>query len=325
MWPCWKRPLPRGQRLDDALLDQDAADRLIAASEALGDGDEVGHDALLLDGVERAGAAHAAHHLVGDEEDAVPVADLAHALEVAGHRRHGTLGRAADSLGAEGDHAARADAMHRLFELAAEPIAVGLGRLVALAVAVFVARRDVRHVDQERRELAPPPFVAADGKGAERVAVVALPPGDEVAPPGLADLDEVLPRQLERGLDRFRAARDEIDVRGAARRTGEQVIGERFGDFGREEARVRVGDPVDLRVHGADHVGMAVAEARHGGAAGRVEVFAPLGIDDGDAVAGHGDRRRGLQLAVQDAAHGAAPAPLRPPRDRARTRPRSGQ
>ena len=33
----------RLEGVDDALLDEDAADRLVAAAEALGDGDQVGH------------------------------------------------------------------------------------------------------------------------------------------------------------------------------------------------------------------------------------------------------------------------------------------
>ena len=66
-------------RVDDARLRQHRADRLVAAAQALGDGHQVGHHAFLLAGVQRAGAAHAAHHLVEDQQHAVAVADLAHA------------------------------------------------------------------------------------------------------------------------------------------------------------------------------------------------------------------------------------------------------
>ena len=61
--------------------DQHRADRLVAAAEPLGDRHQVGRDAFLLAGVQRAGAAHAAHHLVEDEEDAVAVADFADRLK----------------------------------------------------------------------------------------------------------------------------------------------------------------------------------------------------------------------------------------------------
>jgi hypothetical protein len=40
---------------------------------------DVGRDAFLLAGVQRAAAAHAAHHLVEDQQHAVAVADLADA------------------------------------------------------------------------------------------------------------------------------------------------------------------------------------------------------------------------------------------------------
>ena len=54
-----------------------------AAAQALGHGDQVGHHTFLLAGMQGAGAAHAAHHLVEDQQHAVAVADLAHRLEVA--------------------------------------------------------------------------------------------------------------------------------------------------------------------------------------------------------------------------------------------------
>ena len=73
----------RGQRLNDPVGDQNPADRLVAAAETLGDDLDVRRDALLLPGVHRAGAAHAAHHLIQDQQRAMPVANLPHALEIA--------------------------------------------------------------------------------------------------------------------------------------------------------------------------------------------------------------------------------------------------
>ena len=54
------------------------------------------------------------------------------------------------------------------------------------------------HLDQQRCELLAAPFVAADGQGTQRVAVIALPARDEVPALRLALLHEVLPRHLER-------------------------------------------------------------------------------------------------------------------------------
>src|SRR2546421_9778405 len=85
--------LEEAAALHDGLVyrpgDHQGADRLIAGAKALGDGDHVGNHALALEGPHRAAAAHAAHHFVEDQQDAVAIADLAHAFEVARYRRWG--------------------------------------------------------------------------------------------------------------------------------------------------------------------------------------------------------------------------------------------
>ena len=68
-----------GEPGDDPPMHQDAADRLVAGAEPLGDDLDVGRHALLFPGMQRAGTAHAAHHLVEDQQRAMPVADLPHA------------------------------------------------------------------------------------------------------------------------------------------------------------------------------------------------------------------------------------------------------
>ena len=59
------RALPDG--VDDVPAREHGADRLIAAAQSLGDGLDIGRDAFLLPRVQRAGAAHAAHHLVENQ------------------------------------------------------------------------------------------------------------------------------------------------------------------------------------------------------------------------------------------------------------------
>ena len=76
-----------GEGLVDPLGQQDRADRLIAAAEALGDRHEIGRDPLLFAGVQRAGAPHAAHHLVENEQNPIAVADRPDALEIIADRR----------------------------------------------------------------------------------------------------------------------------------------------------------------------------------------------------------------------------------------------
>lgn len=61
----------------------------------------------------------------------------------------------------------------------------------------------MRNINQQRRKLLAPPFIAARCKGAKRVAMIALPPGDHMAARGVAPLQMVLPRQLDRRLGRL--------------------------------------------------------------------------------------------------------------------------
>ncbi len=297
-----------GERLEDLGAHEHGADRREAAAQALGDRHQVRRDALLLAGVQGARAAHAAHHLVEDQQDAVPVADLADALEVAVDRRDGARRGAADRLGDEGDHCLGPQLLDLGLELPGEALAVLARRLVRAPPAILEAGRDVVRLDQQRRELLAPPFVAADGERAQRIAVIALLAADEVAPLGLADLDEVLPRHLERCLDRLRAAADEIDVADAGRRVGDEVAAQLLRDLGGEEARVRVGELVELGVHGGQHVGMAVAEARHRRTARGVDVLLAGRVPDVDALAAHGHGVGVGDGAMHDAGHVGFPS-----------------
>jgi hypothetical protein len=248
------------------------------------------------------GAAHAAHHLVQDQQDAVPVAQLAHALQVARHRHERPGSRAHHGLRDEGDDGLGSQAVDGLGQLGHQPLAVLFGGFVRPAVAVLVARRDMGDLDQQRCELRPPPGIAAHGQRPQRVAMVALAPRDEVAALRLADLDEVLARHLQRGLDGLGAAADEVGVADADRRVRHQVVRQRLGHLGGEEAGVRIGHPVDLGVHGLQHVRMAVTEAGHRRAAGGVDVLATLVVGDDAAPGRDGTRQVQAELAVDDAA-----------------------
>ncbi len=167
----------RAHRVDDLLLREHGADRLEAAAQALGDRDQIRDDAFLRARVQRPRATHPAHHLVEDEQHAVPVADLPHRLEVTGHRYQHAGRRPADSLGDEGEHGVRACRDDRLLELGGEPPTVVLRRLVVPLVAVGIARCDVGDVDQQRAELCPSPCIAADRECPQRIAVVGLAGG----------------------------------------------------------------------------------------------------------------------------------------------------
>ena len=181
MWPCWKKPEPFGDRLEDVPAEQHRADRLVAAAQPLGDGHQVGRDAFLLARMQRAGAAHAAHDLVEDQQHAVAVADLADALEIARDRRHRAGGGADHRLGDEGHDGVGAELEDLRLELLRGALAVVLVALARLLVAIGEAGGDVMRLDQQRRELARGAIVAAGRERAERVAVIALAARDDVA------------------------------------------------------------------------------------------------------------------------------------------------
>ena len=111
-----------------------------------------------------------------------------------------------------------------------------------------------------------------------------------MAPLRLAALDEILPGQLERGFDRFRAAADEGGVADTGRRMGSDFVGQLFGGLRREETGMRIFELVELLAHGLDDIGMSMAEAGYGGAAGGVEIFLALRVANINAAARNSGR-----------------------------------
>ena len=159
-------------------------------------------------------------------------------------------------------------------------------------------------LDQERLELRAPPRISAGGEGAKRVAVVALATRDDMAALRLADLDKILARHLERRLDRLRAAAHQIDAIEAGGSVLDQTVGQTFGGLGSEKGGMRIGELIELFVHGREHVRMSVAEARDGRASRGVEIAPAFGVDDLDARAGDGDRHDSVRGAMQNMRHG---------------------
>jgi hypothetical protein len=78
----------------DSAVVQRRAQRHVTPTKALGDGHDVGHHAVVLQGAPRAASAGTAHHLVGDHQHAMAVAHLAHQTRVAVRCRHDSPGRA---------------------------------------------------------------------------------------------------------------------------------------------------------------------------------------------------------------------------------------
>ena len=105
------------ERVGDRLADADRAELYVGARESLRHRDHVGHDAPVLDRKPLAGPAEPAHDLVGDHQDAVLVAERAHALHVAVGRNEDAVG-AGHRLEDERGDRVRTFELDHLFEIA---------------------------------------------------------------------------------------------------------------------------------------------------------------------------------------------------------------
>ena len=158
-------------------------------------------------------------------------------------------------------------------------------------------------VREQRRIGFAPPGIAAGRQRAERIAVIALAARDEMLALRLAALDEILPRQLDAGLDRFRAAADEIGISETARLVADESLGQRLCGLGGEEAGMGIGELCHAcSRHRLDHARMLMAETGDRGAAGGVENFAAILGNQPDALAADRLRRRFAQASVHHAA-----------------------
>jgi hypothetical protein len=258
----------------------------------------------------------------------VAVADVAHGLEVAGHGGDAAGGGADDGLGHEGSDVARAEALELGFEFAREALGVLCFRLVGALPAVGEAGGDQgESVGQEGGVGRATHHVAAGGEGAERVAVVALPAGDEAGALGLADLEEVLAGKLDGGFVAFGAGGTEIGVAEAAGFVADEGFREFLGRLVGEQGGVDVGDLGELFGDRGVDPWMAVAEAGDGGTAGAVDDFAAVGGVQKDPFPSRREHGIGEHGAVEDAAHGGRAGPLMVrlrPGDSGRDRGRTG-
>jgi L-alanine-DL-glutamate epimerase-like enolase superfamily enzyme len=189
-------------------------------------------------------------------------------------------------------------------ELVGDTQPVRFVAFVCVLEAVGEARRNLLHIHQQRLIGLAPPRIAARGQRAQRVAVIALATGNKDVPLGLADLQEILPRHLERGLRRLRATGDEVHTIDAFGRVAHQPIGQLFGRRCREEGRVRIGKLSGLRLDRLDDFRMAVTQARHRRTARRIDVALTVVVDDVNALAAHRQRRGDARVARKHMAHG---------------------
>ena len=251
--------------------------------------DQVRADVVAVGGEPGADAAEAGDHLVGDEQDAVAVADRADALEVAGGRRE----RAAGVLDGLHDHQRdrlRAGLDDRRLEVVEQErgeLLLGLGGRAVVAVRVA----DVDHVGDERLEGGAQRGDAVDRERAQRGAVVGEAAGDGL-PAALAAGGVVGAGELPGGLDGLGAAGDEEDAvqvaRGERRRPRRRARsrgGARSSSWcrtaARASARARRGRP---RRRASSRSGRRTARER-------VEVAVPVAVLEVAALAADDDRR----------------------------------
>ncbi len=264
--------------LGQAVAHGDRAERQVRAGQALGHRHQVRGHAPVVDGEPATRSPEAGHDLVGDHQDVVAIADLAHAGDVA-------VGRDEDAVGP--DDGLEEDRRDRLRALVADDVlealqALGHGSRFRLAPAVRVRVAD--HAD-EAGLVRPAARVAGQGHGAHRGAVVRAVAGEDLVAAGR------VAGQLDGVLDRLRAAEGEEHLVHVAGQDLGQLRPEPGADLGRERGL----DELELGRLGGDGVDdapVAVADVdRHQLAVevddplplGRVQVDA-LGVVDRDRV-----------------------------------------
>ena len=262
----------------DAPTHAHRAERYVGTREALGHRDEIGHDVPVIHAEPPAGAAESRHDLVADQQDAVLVAQRAHALQVAVGRNEDAVG-AADGLEDERRDVFRALELDDFLEIGQR-----LRRGVPSALQPVIR---VEHMNHARNAGlgAPPPRIAGEREAAGGAAVVgAIARQNLVATgDGTDDSDRVLVRLGA-------AVGEEEDVDVAGRDLGQ--LGAQAGARFTGHERVHVGELRRLildRLHdrrmavtGVDAHQLAV-EVDVALALGRPEVHAP-GPGDGDRV-----------------------------------------
>ncbi len=223
--------------------------------------------------------------------------DLAQALQVA-LRRHQHAGGARHRLDDHRRDGLGAVERHQPLEVVGE-----IGAVLGLALHEGVAGEvvGVAQVVDAREEREHPAVVdePPDRDAAEADAVIAALAPDHPGPGALADGALVGERDLERGIDRFRArAGEEHPVERAGRRDGGETLGELEGDRVAHLERGRVVEGRELALDGLGDAPAAVPGIDAPQAGGAVEDGAPVIRRVVHALGRHEQARRRLELAV---------------------------
>ena len=280
-------------------------ERPVARRGALGGHEEVGLDAEVGHAEPLAGPPEPGHHLVRDEQRAVPPADVGDRGPVAARRLDGGERGPDDRLGDERGDGPGPGHREGLVQLVDERLRRAQRLRPGVVAAVRVRGADVAEAPEPRLVRAAQRPPAREVEGAQRVAVVAAPAREHHQAVRLAARELRRPGELEGRLDRLRPARDRVDRRVGHRQVRRDVRGVALQRLGREGAAVGVGEARGLLGDDVRDLAPAVAHVDDDRAARGVEVLAAVGVDDRRPVGLDGDRRVGRRGAAEDAAaHG---------------------
>src|SRR5882724_2944309 len=176
-----------GNSVHNFLAGDDCPERSITAGEALRRDQNIGCKAPIFDGKVASSAAHAGHHFVSDQKDALAPADFGDGLQVSGRRNHRTQCPAAYWFEDEPCRLAVC-VFNRPFQLSGvllSTVPASVGAVVVAAVAIRNAyMTELAHHGQINF---PPPLVAGNRKGAESGTVIALRPAQHLVALALSD------------------------------------------------------------------------------------------------------------------------------------------
>ena len=280
-----RRAVGAGRPRPDRFAGDERADRH-ARRDALGGGDDVRLDAGLLDRPPRAGASHAGLDLVGDQQDAVLVADVAQPLQESRRGRE-VAALALDRLDHDRRHIARRDEAPE--DRAAQHLELGAAVAAGtLSPGTDARERGVMDHRQQRPEAGPLlDLRVGQGQGTHRAAVEAALEGDDPGPMG------VVAGELDRALDRLRAGVGQEDACLLLEwRDRRQALHElqvaRLEEIGGGD----VDQPIRLLLDRLHHRRMRMAGRADGDAGG--EVKEDVAVDIGHRHAGSRFRHEGI-------------------------------
>ena len=130
--------------------------------------------------------------------------------------------------------------------------------------------------------------------------MIGLAPRDDVRALRIPALEVILPRELQRRLDRFRTTARVPNPIERSRRHFRDHRRELLGGFAGEKTGVNILEARRLLGHRGHDFAMAMPEARHSRSAARIDVAPAILVDQVDAVPADSDRRPRVRGSVKD-------------------------